>query len=140
MIEVRTLDSFAQIAKGVVLPKLDVTITRADLVRYAGASDDYVAQHWDQPMMLAAGFDDVVVHGWLCFAHMCRCVTSWAAPTVATIESYRIRYLRPLYPGLVCCGGLVEDVHDDKAELGLWANNMAGEKVTIADMVLRPAS
>jgi acyl dehydratase len=140
MIEVRTSDSFAQIAKGVVLPSLDVMITRADLVRYAGAADDYVAQHWDQPMMLAAGFDDVVVHGWLCFAHMCRCVTNWAVPTVATIDSYRIRYLRPLYPGPVSCGGLVENVHGDRAELGLWATNMAGEKVTIADMVLRPTS
>jgi len=140
MIEVRTSDSFAQIAKGVVLPPLDVIIARADLVRYAGAADDYVAQHWDQPMMLAAGFDDVVVHGWLCFAHMCRCVTNWAVPTVATIDSYRIRYLRPLYPGPVSCGGFVEDVHGDRAELRLWATNMAGEKVTIADMVLRPAS
>jgi len=137
MIEAPTLDSFAQITKGMVLPSLDLTITRADLVRYAGAADDYVAQHWDQPMMLAAGFDDVVVHGWLCFAHMCRCVTSWAGPTVATIASYRIRYLRPLYPGPVSCGGLVEDVRDDTAELGLWATNMAGEKVTIAVMVLR---
>jgi hydroxyacyl-ACP dehydratase HTD2-like protein with hotdog domain len=91
-------------------------------------------------MMLAAGFDDVVVHGWLCFAHMCRCVTNWAVPTVATIDSYRIRYLRPLYPGPVSCGGLVENVHGDRAELGLWATNMAGEKVTIADMVLRPTS
>jgi len=138
MIEVRTLDSFAQIAQGMNLPPLDVTITRADLVRYAGASDDYVAQHWDQQMMLEAGFDDVVVHGWLCFAHMCRCVTNWATPAVATIVSYRIRYLRPLYPGQITCGGLVEQVDDDKAQLSLWARNMAGEKVTIADMVLRP--
>jgi len=138
MVEVQTLDDFAQIAQGMDLPPLNVTITRADLVRYAGASDDYVPQHWDQQMMLAAGFDDVVVHGWLCFAHMCRCVTNWAVPTVATIDSYRIRYLRPLYPGLITCGGIVEEAHDDKARLALWASNVAGDKVTIADLVLHP--
>jgi len=140
MIESQTLDGFALIAQGMNLPPLEVTITRADLVRYAGAADDYVAQHWDQPMMLAAGFDDVVVHGWLGFAHMCRCVTNWAAPTVATIDSYRVRYLRPLYPGRVTCGGLVKEAHDDRARLTLWAQNIAGDKVTIADLVLRPVS
>ena len=67
---------FADLAAGLVIPTLEVEIDRADLIRYAGAADDYVRQHWDHPFMIASGYPDVVVHGWLTFAHMCRAATN----------------------------------------------------------------
>lgn len=137
MTEHGPLRHFDEIAQGMILPQLSLTITRADLVRYAGAADDYIPQHWDQPMMLAAGFDDVVVHGWLCFAHMCRCVTNWAPPAIATIAAYRVRYLSPLYPGELTCGGLVNTCGGNEARLELWASNALDVKVTVADVTLR---
>lgn len=129
---------FPALRVGMVLPELAVTITRADLIRFAGAADDYVPQHWDHPMMVAAGFADVVVHGWLCFAHMCRCVTDWAPPRIATIAAYEVTYRRPLYPGLLTCGGTVAKTAVHAVALDLWARDAGEQTVTRASVELAP--
>jgi len=132
-------NDFAGIAPGAALPELALAITRADLVRFAGAADDYMPQHWDQPMMIAAGFADVVVHGWLCCAHMCRCVTDWATPRGAILAAYHVTYRQPLYPGPLTCGGEVVAAEAGEVTLELWARDGLGQTVTRATARLRPA-
>ena len=46
--EAVTSRKFADVAVGDELPPLTVTVTRADLVRYAGASLDFNPIHWNQ--------------------------------------------------------------------------------------------
>ena len=132
--------TFAAIRAGDELPGLTVAIGRRDLVRFAGGADDYEPQHWDHPMMIAAGFDDVVVHGWLCCAHMLRCVTDWAPPRLAAIEAYEVTYRRPLYPGIVTFGGTVEEAGPERAHLRLWACDAAGNRVSLASVELVPTA
>jgi len=132
------LAAFPDLAPGQVLPELALAISRADLIRFAGAADDYIPQHWDHPMMVAAGFDDVIVHGWLCIAHMCRCVTDWARPSVAQIAAYEVTYRRPLYPGPLTCGGTVTEAGPQRAVLELWARDGSGQTVTRATAELVP--
>ena len=134
------LRSFDGIVPGAVLPELAVAIDRAAVVRFAGAAEDYVPQHWDHPFMIAAGYPDVIVHGWLVFAHMTRAVTDWLPPDVGHIADYSVRYRRPFYPGTLCCGGEVVAVEGDRARLTLWARDESGATVTTADMTLIPAA
>jgi len=89
---------FDRIETGEALPVLQTDITREDLVRYAGGADDYVRQHWDHPFMIESGFPDVIVHGWLTFAHMCRAVEAWLTPEEAASRNFRCAISRRPIP------------------------------------------
>lgn len=125
---------------GAAVPELKLTVTRADLVRYAGGADDYVRQHWDHPFMIANGFPDVAVHGWLTFAHMCRAVTTWLPPEKWKIAEYSVRYVRPAYPGPMVCGGSVVASDAGVLTLALWAKDADGEVTTKASISVRLGS
>lgn len=128
---------FSDLAVGAECPQLRVEIDREALVRYAGASDDYVAQHWDHPFMIAQGYPDVIGHGWLTFAHMSRAVTNWMPPAVAAIGGFNVRYHRPFYPGTMTCGGRIEVIDGSKATLSLWARDGHGETIAAGGLWLR---
>jgi len=53
------------------------TITRADLVRYAGASGDFNQIHWSDRVATAVGLDGVIAHGMLTLGLVGRAVTEW---------------------------------------------------------------
>jgi acyl dehydratase len=125
---------------GDLVPNMAVSISREDLVRYAGAADDYVRLHWDHPYMIGKGFPDVAVHGWLTFAHMSRAVTDWMLPAEWNISKYAVRYLRPTYPGALLCGGTVESCSVSEVRLALWARDGDGTPTTTASMILVRAS
>jgi acyl dehydratase len=54
------------------------TITRADLVRYAGASGDFNPIHWSDRVATSVGLPGVIAHGMLTMALVSRAVESWA--------------------------------------------------------------
>ena len=114
------------------LPELVVTITRQDLVRYAGAANDYLPQHWDQDRMRGEGFPDVVVHGWLGCAHLCRAATSVLTPDLWTLARYAVRYRYPVHPGEVHCGGTVTGREGGVREVSGWIKDPEGRVVTTA--------
>ena len=66
--------------------------SRADLVRYAGASRDWNPIHWDHDSAVAAGLPGVVVHGLLQSAW----VVESAVRAGLEPRSARFRYRRPL--------------------------------------------
>ena len=138
-----TIRSFADVAEGQEIPVLATEIDRLALVKYAGASGDFTYVHWDHPRMVALGFPDVVVHGWLTFAHMCRAVTDWAPPEIADIRTYAVRYRKPTYPGSFTCGGRVvrrrQEAGAELLDLELWARDGQGETTTTATMTLAEA-
>ncbi|MCH1865220.1 MaoC/PaaZ C-terminal domain-containing protein [Nocardioides sp. CFH 31398] len=53
------------------------TLTRADLVRYAGASGDFNSIHWSDRVATAVGLDGVIAHGMLTLGLVGRAVTEW---------------------------------------------------------------
>lgn len=52
-------------------------ITRADLVRYAGASGDLNPIHWSDRIATAVGLPGVIAHGMLTMGLMTRAVAEW---------------------------------------------------------------
>ncbi|MEU5158924.1 MaoC/PaaZ C-terminal domain-containing protein [Streptomyces sp. NPDC020875] len=82
-------------AAGTELPVREVTLTRADLVRYAGASEDFNPVHWNPRVAREAGLPDCIAHGMLTMAIAARTVTDWVRDPGAIVE-YRTRFSRPV--------------------------------------------
>ena len=116
------------------LPELVLNITHGDLIRYAGGANDYLPQHWDRDRMRGDGFPDVVVHGWLGCAHLCRAATAVFTPDCWVLGRYAVRYRAPLYPGEARCGGAVAALHEGEYEVSGWIKDASGNTVTTATL------
>ena len=84
-------------AVGSSLAQLPKSAARADLVRYAAASEDFNPVHWDHGRAVASGVGGVICHGLL----MAAWATQPAAAAVARCDPLaeaRFRFRRPLYP------------------------------------------
>ena len=82
-------------APGDALPPVTLRVTRADLVRYAGASGDFNRIHWSQRFAVGLGLPDVIGHGMLTMALAGRVVTSWTGDPAAVV-GYAVRFTRPV--------------------------------------------
>lgn len=96
-----------EVAEGDELPGLRVRVTRADLVRYAGASGDFNPIHWNGRAAREAGLPDVIAHGMLTMALANRLVTTWAGDPAAVVEC-AARFTRPVVVPDDAEGALVE--------------------------------
>ncbi len=103
---------------GTVVAKREFTVTRADLVRYAGASGDFNPIHWSDRIAKDAGLPSVISHGMLTMALAARVVTDWAGDPGAVVE-YGARFARPVVVPddaegvVVTVAAAVRDVRDD---------------------------
>jgi len=82
-------------APGDALPPLALRVTRADLVRYAGASGDFNPIHWNQRFAVGVGLPDVIGHGMLTMALAARLITNWVGDPAAVV-GYAARFTRPV--------------------------------------------
>jgi acyl dehydratase len=85
----------ADVAVGTGLPEQTHRVTRADLVRYAGASGDLNAIHWSDRVATGVGLPGVIAHGMLTMGLAARVVTEWAGDPTALVE-YQVRFGRPV--------------------------------------------
>lgn len=83
------------VEKGVELPPLELHLTRADLVRYAGASGDLNPIHWSDRVAGIAGLPGVIAHGMLTLGAAGRIVTDWVGDP-ARVRSFGARFTRPV--------------------------------------------
>ena len=103
---------------GSELPAQTFPITRADLVRYCGASGDFNIIHWNERIAKAVGLPDVIAHGMYTMAVAGRVLTDWAGDPGA-LESYGVRFSRPLVVpdddqgAVLSVSGTVEELLDD---------------------------
>jgi acyl dehydratase len=77
------------------IPAQDFPITRADLVRYAGASGDFNPIHWNERFAKSVGLPDVIAHGMFTMATAIRVLTDWTGDPGAVVE-YGVRFTRPV--------------------------------------------
>ncbi|PWW22735.1 acyl dehydratase [Geodermatophilus normandii] len=85
----------ADVAVGTELPEQTHRVTRADLVRYAGASGDLNPIHWSYRVATSVGLPGVIAHGMLTMGLAARAVTDWAGDPGAVVE-YQVRFGRPV--------------------------------------------
>lgn len=80
---------------GTELPSRSFAITRADLVRYAGASGDFNVIHWNERIAVGVGLPNVIAHGMLTMGLAGRVVTDWLGDPGALVE-FGVRFTRPV--------------------------------------------
>ena len=97
----------AEIAEGDELPALQVRVTRADLVRYAGASGDFNPIHWSDRAAREAGLPGVIAPGMLTMALATRLVTTWVGDPGAVVDC-TVRFTRPVIVPDNADGALLE--------------------------------
>lgn len=85
------------IAVGDTAPEVSHTLTRTDLVRYAGASGDFNPMHHDEVKATKAGMPSVFGHGMLSMAILGRALTDWLG--AGALQSYRVRFVKQTWPG-----------------------------------------
>ncbi|WP_409073529.1 MaoC family dehydratase [Micromonospora chalcea] len=77
------------------LPTQTYRVTRADLVRYAGASGDFNRIHWSDRVATDVGLPGVIAHGMFTMALVGRAVTGWAGAPDAVVD-FGVRFTRPV--------------------------------------------
>lgn len=115
------------------LPRQVFQVTRADLVRYAGASGDFNPIHWSERTAVGVGLPGVIAHGMLTMALAGRAVAAWAGRSDNLVD-FGVRFTRPVpVPDTdegteVEFTAVVKDVTDGLAKLELTAT-CQGEKI-----------
>jgi acyl dehydratase len=118
---------------GAVLPEQQFRVTRADLVRYAGASGDRNPIHWSDRVARSVGLPGVIAHGMFTMALAGRAVDTWAGEP-GRIRELGCKFTKPvIVPDddegtTVTVNGTVSEVTDDTVRITLDVR-CAGEKV-----------
>jgi acyl dehydratase len=90
-----TARAISDVAVGDAIAAQTFAITRADLVRYAGASGDLNVIHWNERVAREVGLPNVIAHGMLSMALAGRVATDWAGDPAAVVD-FRVRFTRPV--------------------------------------------
>ena len=85
------------VAVGDTGPEVRHTLTRTDLVQYAGASGDFNPMHHDEVLAQGAGQPSVFGHGMFSAGLLARAVTDYDG--VGALRRYRVRFTRQTWPG-----------------------------------------
>lgn len=128
---------------GTELPELVVRVTRADLVRYAGASGDFNPIHWNERVARAVGLPGVIAHGMLTMALAARAVTGWTDDPAALLE-YQVRFGRPVVvpdddrgAELTVRGTVAALLDDGRARVDLTVTSEGEKVLSLARAVVR---
>ena len=80
---------------GAQVPARTFRVTRADLVRYAGASGDFNPIHWSDRVATAVGLPGVIAHGMLTMALAGETLAAWLGDTTKIVE-YGVTFTNPV--------------------------------------------
>jgi acyl dehydratase len=80
---------------GDALDPVTYTVTRADLIRYAGASGDFNPIHWSDRVATSVGLPGVIAHGMFTLALASRALVSWVGDPRA-VASFGARFTKPV--------------------------------------------
>ncbi|MER8013318.1 MaoC family dehydratase [Streptomyces griseoluteus] len=87
--------AYDDVEVGTELPPQTFPVTRATLVRYAGASGDFNPIHYNERFAKEVGLPDVIAHGMFTMAEAVRVVTDWTGDPAAVVE-YGVRFTKPV--------------------------------------------
>ncbi|MFH9087517.1 dehydratase [Streptomyces sp. Ru62] len=126
--------AYDEVEVGTELPAQTFPVTRATLVRYAGASGDFNPIHWNEKFAKEVGLPDVIAHGMFTMAEAIRVVTDWTGDPGAVVE-YGVRFTKPVVVPNDDQGALIEvsgkvaaKLDDNTVRVDLTAMS-AGQKV-----------
>ena len=107
---------FEDVREGEEIPPFVVeTLTRTDLVRYAGASGDFNPIHHDEEFARMAGNPTVFGHGMLTAGFVAKCITDVVG--VENLRRYKVRFASRVWPGdTISCKGRITKKYEQDGE------------------------
>jgi acyl dehydratase len=87
---------FDAVKSGDEAPVRTHTLTRTDLVMYAGASGDFNPMHTDEVSAKAAGLPSVFGHGMFTMGFLASALTDYVG--VGNLRSYKVRFTKQTWP------------------------------------------
>jgi acyl dehydratase len=85
----------SDLAVGQDIGSRSITVTRQDLVKYAGASGDFNPIHWNEAFATGVGLPGVIAHGMFTMGAAVQLVTDWAGDPAAVVD-YQTRFTKPV--------------------------------------------
>ena len=121
---------FEDVSEGDDAPAFSHTLTRTDLVTYAGASGDFNPMHHDDVQAKEAGLPSVFGHGMFTAGILAKALTDFVG--VGNLRNYKIRFTKQTWPGetLVARVTVAKKFDEDgkhKVELDCEVVNQDGE-------------
>ncbi|WP_251042756.1 MaoC family dehydratase [Arthrobacter sp. ISL-69] len=86
---------FSELAVGQDLGSCSITVSRQDLVKYAGASGDFNPIHWNEAFATGVGLPGVIAHGMFTMGAAVQLVTDWAGDPAAVVD-FQTRFTKPV--------------------------------------------
>jgi acyl dehydratase len=128
---------------GTQLPAQTFQVSRANLVKYAGASGDFNIIHWNERVAKSVGLPDVIAHGMFTMAEAGRVVSDWVGDPGAVLE-YGVRFSAPVpVPDddsgttLEVAGWVEEKLDDRKVAVALEAKAAGATVLTKARAIVQ---
>jgi acyl dehydratase len=121
---------FDDVNEGDAAPVVQHTLTRTDLVVYAGASGDFNPMHTDEVTAQAAGLPSVFGHGMFSMGLLGRAITDWVG--IGNVRTFKVRFTKQTWPGEVLTSKVVvtgkrKDDGASLVDLDVELTNEAGE-------------
>ena len=88
---------YDDVAVGDLAPERSLTLTRTDLVKYAGASGDYNPMHHDDVQAKEVGLPSVFGHGMLSAGFLATALTDYVG--IGRLTRYKVRFAKQTWPG-----------------------------------------
>src|ERR1700744_2307886 len=88
--------SFEDVQVGDEAPVITHTLTRTDLVKYAGASGDFNPMHTNEVAAQAAGLPSVFGHGMFSMGLLGTALTDYVGP--GNLRRYKVRFTKQTWP------------------------------------------
>ncbi|WP_314707355.1 MaoC family dehydratase [Rothia mucilaginosa] len=86
---------FEDLEKGQDIGSRTEELSRASLVRYAGASGDFNPIHWNERFAQSVGLSGVIAHGMLTMGTAVQLVSDWVGDPGAIVD-YQTRFTKPV--------------------------------------------
>ncbi len=126
------------------LPTRTFAVTRADLVRYAGASGDFNPIHWSDRVATSVGLPGVIAHGMFTMALAGRALTDWAGGA-ERIAEFGVRFAKPVVVPdddtgveVTVSGELGETAEDGTAPVTITCTAGGDKVLGMAKATIRP--
>jgi acyl dehydratase len=122
---------FDDVNEGDEAPVVAHTLTRTDLVMYAGASGDFNPMHHDEVKAKDAGLPSVFGHGMFSMGLLGRAITDWIG--IGNLKQFKVRFTKQTWPGEVLTSKIVvtgkrKENGDNLVDLQVSLGNQDGEE------------
>jgi len=87
---------FEDVKEGDTAPVRSHTLTRTDLVKYAGASGDFNPMHHDETRAQASGLPSVFGHGMFSMGFLAAAINDYVG--VGNLTAYSVRFVKQTWP------------------------------------------